>query len=583
MTFPLLKKLTCRRMPCEEVIVIDISTPMTKAVHLRRAGGRLTLVNHCSQMAPPPDEDGTHKGLAEHFKNLRKSLGAKTRETIVVIGMEDASLRIVESPLMNRVEMRQTLRLNTKHFFKEGMPESVFDCFDPRLKAGTAATSAKAAKPSNVLVGIAKQALPARLNNAAKEAGLHLTQVLPAQIGLANAALQARGTMSGEEALVLLHIGLNVTTVSFLSNGTLAMTRAIGIGSEQLNNGLTEAFNILVADEKATISAIQERVQDVLEPVAKEIRAAIDYFDHLEGKPVSAGYITGEVAQSSLVIETLKGLEIPCQRLDQTAFLSIVVSEESVAAAGNPLTVDLETELPQLDVAIGAALGRIHADAIDINLLVDEIEAAELRRHDPVRWTIRVGAAAALLLLVWAGWLALLMALAGAHLSKAQAEWRSLEKPHKEALAVFKKVGEIERIVLPLEQHATNRFLGALPLNELQLAMVDDIQVVGLKMEQNLVHVDAVKASQGVRAEPAQTKEQIFLTITAKNFANNQAEDKFIEQLLSLPYFKNTLRKKEPVLLKNRLLRQVDPLDPTKTFTLFTIDCVYPERVLGHE
>ena len=92
-----------------------------------------------------------------------------------------------------------------------------------------------------------------------------------------------------------------------------------------------------------------------------------------------------------------------------------------------------------------------------------------------------------------------------------------------------------------------------------------------------------VKASQGVRAEPAQTKEQIFLTITAKNFANNQAEDKFIEQLLSLPYFKNTLRKKEPVLLKNRLLRQVDPLDPTKTFTLFTIDCVYPERVLGHE
>jgi hypothetical protein len=37
------------------------------------------------------------------------------------------------------------------------------------------------------------------------------------------------------------------------------------------------------------------------------------------------------------------------------------------------------------------------------------------------------------------------------------------------------------------------------------------------------------------------------------------------------------------VLLKNRLLRQVDPLDPNRIFTLFTIECVYPERVLGYE
>ena len=251
--------------------------------------------------------------------------------------------------------------------------------------------------------------------------------------------------MGSDDALVLLHIGPKVTTVSFLSNGTLALTRAIDIGSEQLNNGLTEAHNVSVSDEKAALSAIQDRVQDVLEPLANEIRAAIDYFDHLEGKAVSEGYIAGELAQSSLVIETLKGLEIPCQRLDQTAFLSIVVSEESLAEAGNPLSVDLETDLPQLDVALGAALGWNHANAIDINLLVDELEAAELRRRDPVRWTIRVGAAAALVLLLWAGWLAVEMVVAGSHLSKAQAEWRSLEKPHKEALAVFKKVGEMER------------------------------------------------------------------------------------------------------------------------------------------
>jgi len=116
-----------------------------------------------------------------------------------------------------------------------------------------------------------------------------------------------------------------------------------------------------------------------------------------------------------------------------------------------------------------------------------------------------------------------------------------------------------------------------------QTELVDDIQVVGLKMEQTLVQSDAVKSSKTVRAQPAQTKEQILLTISAKNFADNHAEDKFIETIASLPYFKNSLRKKEPVLLKNRLLRQVDPLDPNRIFTLFTIECVYPERVLGYE
>jgi Tfp pilus assembly PilM family ATPase len=577
------KKLSRRRATPDEVIVLDLSTPITRAVHLRQKDNRLTLLKYCSRQAPTP-EDGTIpvKALVEHFKSLRQTLGARTRKTVVVIGMDDSALRNIESPAMERTEMRHALRLNTKHFLKEDMPASVFDCFSPPCKISDGA-AAKSGKPANVLVGITKQDLPGRLNAAARLAGLHLTQIVPAQVGLANAALLAKGTMSSEEALVLLHIGPKTSTVSFLSNGTLSLTRAIDIGSETLSKELSEAYNVPEEDEKGRISVIQDKVQSVLEPVAKEVRAAIDYFDHLEGKPVLAGYVTGELAQSSLIIETLKGLEIPCQRLDPTAFLTIEVTAESLASSGGPLNTDLETDLPQLEVAIGAAVGWLKQDAININLLVEELEAAELRRRDPVRLAIRLGAAAALLLIAWTGWVCLQTAVAGAHLRKAQAEWKSLEKSHLEALTIFKKAGEIDRTMLPLQHHATNRFLWALPLDALQEAMVDDVQVVGLKMEQTLVQAEAVKAAKNVRAQPAQTREQILLTITAKNFGDTHTEDKFIERMVSLPYFKDNLRKKEPVLLKNRLLRQVDPLDPAKTFTLFTIECVYPERVLGHE
>jgi Tfp pilus assembly PilM family ATPase len=596
MKLKLPKKSSRRQEQGEEIVVLDLSTPITKAVHLRRKENFLTLVNHCSQKAPPPEEDGGCKALAEHFKSLRQALGAKTRETVVVIGMEDSALRNVESPLTDRVEMRHALRFNAKQFFKEDVPDSVFDCFIPKGKeergekaegkadkgeANSPRTSHHA--PRNVLVGIGKKGVPARLNSAARLAGLRLTQIVPVQIGLANAALLSKAKLSDGQALVLLHIGSNTSTVSFLSNGTLALTRAIGIGSEHLSKGLAEAYQISASDEKSRISAIQERVQEVLEPVASEVRAAIDYFDHLEGKAVMSGYVTGELAQSNLIIETLKGLEIPCQRLDPTVFLTIEVPEESLAEASNPLKMDLETDLPQLDVAIGAAVSRLSPDAIELNLLVEEIEAEELRQRDPVRWTIKAGVAAALVLMLYAGWLSFQMMMASSKLRQAQNEWRTLEKSHHEALAIFKKVGEMERTMFPLQHHATNRFLWALPLNALQVAMVDEIQVVGLKMEQTLVNVDAVKASKTTRAQPAQTKEQIVLTITAKNFADNHAEDKFIESIASLPYFQVSLRKKEPVLLKNRLLRQVDPLDPARLFTLFTIECVYPERVLGNE
>jgi len=583
MKLKLLNKVSRNRRQADEVIVIDLSTPISRAVHLRRKGERMTLVSYCSQKAPPSDEVGSYKSFAEHFKSLRQTLGAKTRETVVVIGMEASTLRNVEAPLMDQGEMRQALRLNAKQFFKEDMPDSVFDCFTPGLKGGNGAPSIKSGKPANVLVGIGRRGFPGRLNKAASLAGLHLTQIVPVQIGLANAALLGKEKMNQEEALVLLHIGSNTSTVSFLSNGTLVMTRAIAIGSEHLSKGLADAYNVSALSEKSKISTIQENVQNVLEPLATEVRAAIDYFEHLEGKSVFAGYVTGELAQSTLVIETLKGLEIPCQGLDPTAFLSIEVTADSLAAAANPINTELETDLPLLQVAIGAAIGWLDPNAIKINLLVDELEAAEIRRRDPVRWTIRLGSAAALILILWAGWLCVQMAIAGAQLHHVQADWQSLEKKHQEALAVFKKVGDIDRIMLPLQHHATNRFLWTLPLDALQLAMVDDIQVVGLKMEQNLVQLEAVKASKTVRAQPAQTKEQIFLTITAKNFADNHAEDKFIETIGSLPYFKSSLRKKEPVLLKNRLLRQVDPLDPNRIFTLFTIECVYPERVLGYE
>ena len=571
MTLPLLNRSPGQR---DQIVAIDLSTPVTKAVHVRRNENGLTLLmeNYCLQKTPFEGQGRSRKLLAEHLKSVHQALKTKTRDLVLVIGMEESMLRHVESPLLERNEMRHALALNSRQFFREDMPDCVFDCFTTPLKKGDPNPAAKTGKHP-VLVGIAKQEIPRELNSAAKLAGLNLLQVVPAQIGLANAALQGAGNTGHDEALLLVHVGPNTTTVSFLSKGRLTLTRAIALGGDHLSQGLAEAYDVSAPSEQAKIALIQTNVQTVLEPLALDIRGAIDYFENLEGRSVAAGYITGDLVQSRLVIETLKALEIPCQRLDPTTFLGVTLGIES----------DLETDLPQLDVAVGAAVGHLNPDAIDLNLLADEVEAAELRRRDPVRWTVKSAIAVTLMLLLWTGWFLLQTMRADGELRRERAEWTSLEKAHKEAIATLKKVREVEQTVTPLEQHATNRFLWALPLNALQGASFDDIQLVGLRMEQTLTHLDPVKSTNSAATQPAQTKEQMAITITAKNFADNQAEDKFIEQIAALPYFKANLRKKEPVMLKNRLLRQVDPLDPTKTFTLFTIECVYPERVLGHD
>jgi hypothetical protein len=305
------------------------------------------------------------------------------------------------------------------------------------------------------------------------------------------------------------------------------------------------------------------------------VRAGIDYFEDHQGRKIQEGFLSGDWVRSELIVEALQGMDVRWRRLDPAALLSVGVETKQ--------RPEIEQELPQLDVAVGAATGWLSSASIDIDLLAEQFEAAELRRRDPVRRAVIAGATLLLLLLAWAGSLKARSWRIDTELGQAQAEFKSLEKMADEGVATARKVAQMEQAVGMLEQHATNRFLWALPLDALQRAVVDNIQVVNIRIEQTLIQLEATKGTSSAPGKPAQTKEQIVMTITAKNFADDQIEEKFIESIAALPYFKKTLRKKDPVLLKGRLGRQVDPLDVDKTFRLFTIECVYRERVLGHD
>ena len=54
--------------------------------------------------------------------------------------------------------------------------------------------------------------------------------------------------------------------------------------------------------------------------------------------------------------------------------------------------------------------------------------------------------------------------------------------------------------------------------------------------------------------------------------------EKFIEAISSNEYFKENLRKDKPVLMLERLPKQVDPTNPNKDFVIFTLECYFQER-----
>jgi hypothetical protein len=61
------------------------------------------------------------------------------------------------------------------------------------------------------------------------------------------------------------------------------------------------------------------------------------------------------------------------------------------------------------------------------------------------------------------------------------------------------------------------------------------------------------------------------------------AAESYRESLAAYPYFKQHLAPVHPIRLKDRLPPQIDPLNPSNSFVLFTIECGYADRVFSDD
>jgi Tfp pilus assembly PilM family ATPase len=93
---------------------------------------------------------------------------------------------------------------------------------------------------------------------------------------------------------------------------------------------------------------IQENLEVMVNPLGRELRASIDFFEHQQDKAVSQVFLSGSTARNEVILRFLQTeLMVPCRTWNPMQTLESNLSSEKMR--------NIEDVGPQLTVAIGAA------------------------------------------------------------------------------------------------------------------------------------------------------------------------------------------------------------------------------------
>jgi hypothetical protein len=219
---------------------------------------------------------------------------------------------------------------------------------------------------------------------------------------------------------------------------------------------------------------------------------------------------------------------------------------------------------------------------ISINLLAEAQALEDMRRRDPVKRAIWVGAGLLIVGLAWSGSLQLKAMMAKSELSRIEAQLGSRKTEYDAVVANQQKLDDCTHRLDALQRLATNRLLQGTLLNALQQTTLDDVQLTRFRVSQSYVLTDEVKpkTSNGhtTPGRPASVTEQVQLNLEARDssIAPGDQVTPFKHAFAKSTYFQSVLGKtNEP-----RLASMTPPqtAGATKPFVQFVLDCRFPDK-----
>ena len=340
----------------DQMLAIDLGGRTTKAVYLQRRGGEINLNRYALLDAPVYDRTLSVELLTEHLKSVTQALDAKTKLLTVALGVNDALVRHVEMPRIPADEMRQVLKINTKSYLQQDLPNHVFDCHvlggQAPAEGGNAAKSALSGQRQRVLVAGARKQLVDDFLEAARSVGLSAECIVPGLVCPCNAFEKALPDAFANHVVALVDIGFRGSSICILDHGELVLSRVVTLGGDRLTQGLADSMGISYAEAEGIKLGMPHEVQPQLEamvsPLGRELRASIDFFEHQQDRPVSQVFVAGGSALSELILQALQTeMMVECRTWNPAETLHLALSSEQ--------TEEFSQVASQLTVALGAA------------------------------------------------------------------------------------------------------------------------------------------------------------------------------------------------------------------------------------
>ena len=354
MALPFLNSVSRKKRA--QIMAVDLGDRTTKAILLERRGELLALTRFALLDTPISEKKLSIELLADHLRSVAQALGSETKLLTLAVGLDDAVVRQVELPQIPMDEMRMVLKNNTKGYLQQDMPNHVFDChiYPPKMqgKSGEAAKTVTIPKLKVLVAGMRQQMID-DFQTAIRNAGLIPDCILPGLVGPVNAFELALPEIFANESVALVDIGFKHSSVCVVDRGELVLSRVVNFGGDKLTAGLAEAMNISYAEAEGIKVGMAPEVQATLEsqvqPLGRELRASLDFFEHQQDRPVSHVYVSGGSAQSEMIMQLLHAeLIVECKTWNPTTALQLALPGQQA--------VEIEHVGPQLTVAIGAAL-----------------------------------------------------------------------------------------------------------------------------------------------------------------------------------------------------------------------------------
>jgi type IV pilus assembly protein PilM len=289
-------------------IGLDLGTSQLKAAVVRStdAGPQLTqyaIVQSSAVVGKP----GSKEKFVGELQELMGQLAVQERNVRVAISSSSAMVCEAEFPCIPIAEVKNALKLNSARYLRRDLSGYYIDA----VELGEVPKDEKSKKPPTmrILVGGANREEVLWYRDALLAARIRPETMELAAVSVVNAFRFTNPEVSEKEAAILLDVGARSTTINLLRQGQPRMTRIMHFGGEQISEFLGQVLTLDPAaaeKEKLNMSeTVVPLIKQAIQPLAREVRSSIDFFERQQECHVARGFACGGSACGPAILQSL--------------------------------------------------------------------------------------------------------------------------------------------------------------------------------------------------------------------------------------------------------------------------------------